>query len=238
MEAAAIRPHSSSWRWWITGLLLLATAINYMDRTALAGASKRVTDELGLDEAQYGHLEWGFGWAFAAGSLVFGCLANRFRIHLLYPAILAGWSLTGMATGWAQGFTGLLVCRTLLGFFEAGHWPCAVKTTFTVLSERERTLGNSIMQSGASIGAVLTPQILRLLLTDQAGSWRSAFVVVGAVGLVWVVLWFLFVRPQDLESMPVNSSQDNDRQFASILLSRRFWAVALLIVGAQTVWHI
>ncbi len=195
MQASAPRSHAPSWRWWVTGLLLLATAINYMDRTALAGASVRVTNELGLDNAQYGHLELGFGWAFAAGSLVFGFLADRFRVYVLYPIILLGWSLTGMATGWAHGFGGLMVCRTLLGFFEAGHWPCAVKTTFTVLNEKERTLGNSVMQSGASIGAVLTPQILKMLLTDQAGSWRSAFMIVGAAGLLWVVLWFVFLKP-------------------------------------------
>lgn len=238
MQASAPRSHAPMWRWWVAGLLLLATAINYMDRTALAGASVRVTNELGLDNAQYGHLELGFGWAFAAGSLVFGFLADRFRIYLLYPVVLVGWSLTGMATGWAHGFGGLMVCRTLLGFFEAGHWPCAVKTTFTVLNEKERTLGNSVMQSGASIGAVLTPQILRLLLTDEAGSWRSAFMIVGAAGLLWVVLWFVFLKPDDLDSAPDLAPKGEDRGLVAILLGRRFWAVALLIVGAQTVWHI
>src|ERR1700712_4532938 len=99
MEAAPRDSHRLSWRWWVTGLLLLATTINYMDRTALAGASVRVTQELGLNDAQYGDFEWAFGWAFAAGSLVFGFLADRYRIYLLYPAILVAWSLTGMATG-------------------------------------------------------------------------------------------------------------------------------------------
>src|SRR4051794_16199665 len=70
----AILPHRSSWKWWVTGLLLLATTINYMDRVTLANASVRITQELGLTDEQYGNLELGFGWAFAAGSLVFGFL--------------------------------------------------------------------------------------------------------------------------------------------------------------------
>ena len=228
----------ASWKWWITGLLLLATTINYMDRVTLANASVRVTQELGLNDAQYGNLELAFGWAFAAGSLVFGFLADRVRVYLLYPAILAAWSLMGMAAGWSQGFSGLLICRTLLGFFEAGHWPCALKTTFALLDEKDRTMGNSILQSGASIGAVITPQIMKMLMTEQPGSWRSAFVVVGAVGFLWVVLWFAFLRSRDLEVARTATTRDKSPGLGQILLSGRFWAVAMVITGAQTVWHI
>ena len=99
-------------------------------------------------------------------------------------------------------------------------------------------MGNSILQSGASIGAVLTPQIMRLMMTDAAGSWRGAFVVVGATGLLWVVLWFVFLRPADLERAPRSIAQGDAPDLGRILRSGRFWAVALLIMGAQTVWHI
>ena len=228
----------ASWKWWVMGLLLLATMINYMDRVTLANASVRVTRELELGDVQYGHLELAFGWAFAAGSLVFGFLADRYRIYLLYPAIIAAWCFMGMAAGWTEDFTGLLVCRTLLGFFEAGHWPCALKTTFTLLDEKDRTMGNSVLQSGASIGAVITPQIMKLLMTDQAGSWRGAFIVVGAVGLLWVVLWFAFLRSRDLEGSHTPVPRSQAPELWSILRSGRFWAVALLITGTQAVWHV
>jgi ACS family hexuronate transporter-like MFS transporter len=229
---------SASWKWWITGLLLLATTINYMDRVTLSNASVRVTQELGLNDAHYGNLELAFGWAFAAGSLVFGFLADRVRVYLLYPAILTGWSLMGMVTGWSHGYTELLICRTMLGFFEAGHWPCALKTTFALLNEKDRTMGNSILQSGASIGAVITPQIMKVLMTDQPGSWRTTFIAVGAAGFLWVVLWLAFMRSRDLESAPTAPAKTKAPGLGRILLSGRFWAVALLITGAQTVWHI
>jgi len=237
-EATVSRP--PSWKWAITGLLLLATTINYMDRVTLASASVRVTRELALDDAQYGNLELAFGWAFAAGSLVFGFLADRVRVYYLYPAILAAWSLMGMATGWTHGYFALIACRTLLGFFEAGHWPCALKTTFTLLSEKDRTMGNSMLQSGASIGAIVTPQIMKLLVTDQPGSWRTTFIAVGGAGLLWVALWLVCLRPRDLETAtaPVNAAKNDGPGLAAILRSGRFWAVALLIVGAQAAWHI
>ena len=235
-EARPARP--ASWKWWITGLLLLATMINYMDRMTLANASVRITNELGLSEKDYGNLELTFGWGFAAGSLLFGFLADRMSVYFLYPIVLAAWSLMGMATGWSHGFSGLLVCRTLLGFFEAGHWPCAIKTTFVLLSEKDRTMGNSVLQSGASVGAIVTPQIMKLMLTDQAGSWRTPFIVVGAVGLLWVVLWLVCLRPRDLDRAPVARSKTDLSDLVGILRSGRFWAVALLLVGAQIAWQI
>ncbi|MCA1963060.1 MAG: MFS transporter [Prosthecobacter sp.] len=229
---------TSSWKWWITGLLLLATTINYMDRVTLANASVRVTQEFSLSDQQYGNLELAFGWAFAAGSLVFGFLADRFRIYWLYPCVLAGWSLMGMISGWTADYMQLLLCRTLLGFFEAGHWPCALKTTFAVLNEKDRTMGNSVLQSGASIGAIITPQVMKLLMTEELGSWRSAFIVVGAFGLLWVVVWLWMMRGSGLDETPRQATSTPRQPLGEILLSRSFWALALLITGTQTVWHI
>ena len=227
------RPHF--WKWYVCGLLLLATTINYMDRVTLANASVRVTKEFGLSEEQYGNLELYFGWAFAVGSLVFGLLADRVRVYWLYPVVLAGWSIMGMVSGWTSSYSELLICRILL---EAGHWPCALKTTFALLDTKDRTMGNSVLQSGASIGAIVTPQIMKALMTDDIGSWRGAFVIVGAVGLGWVVLWFVSMRPRELETAPPVEKAAGGPQLFDLILSRRFWALALLITGTQTVWHI
>lgn len=235
-----MRSASESWRWWVTALLFLATTINYMDRVTLAGVSVRVSKELGLSNVEYGHLELAFGWAFAVGSLVFGFLADRIRIYLLYPVVLGAWSLMGMAAGWVESFNGLLVCRALLGFFEAAHWPCAVKTTFLVLDEKQRTLGNSILQSGASVGAVITPQVIRWLVSDVTGSWRRAFIVCGVFGFAWVLIWLVAMRSQSEGSVAEvqGGAEGSGAELKRILMGGRFWAVALLIVGAQTVWHV
>ena len=232
-----VRP--PAWKWWITGLLLLATTINYMDRQTLASASEEVKRELFQGQnLPYGNLELGFGWAFALGSLVFGFLADRVKVYLLYPAVLAGWSFMGVASGLSHGATSLLVCRTALGFFEAGHWPCALKTTFALLNEKDRTMGNSILQGGASVGAIITPQIMKLMMSDTPGSWRGAFIAVGAAGLLWIALWFACLRPRDLDCAPIAAAKVGTSGFLPILRSGKFWAVALMIVGAQIVWQL
>lgn len=232
-------PRSSTWKWYVCGLLLLATTINYMDRQTLANAAVRVTKEFQLSQEQYGDLELAFGWAFAVGSLVFGFLADRFRVYWLYPVVLAGWSAMGIAAAHTHGYWPLLTCRVLLGFFEAGHWPCALKTTFALLEPKDRTMGNSVLQSGASIGAVVTPPLMIWLMTEDISSWRFAFQVIGYIGLVWVVLWFASIRRTDLDRAPLPASDTGNREgLVSILLGRRFWALAILIFGAQTCWHL
>ena len=140
------RPRPTSWKWWICGLLLLASTINYMDRQTLANAAVRITRQFQLNQEQYGNLELGFGWAFAAGSILFGVMADRFSVRLIYPVVLILWSATGFATGLVHSYDELLVCRTLLGLFEAGHWPCAIKTTQRLLDPEDRAMGNGLRE--------------------------------------------------------------------------------------------
>ena len=88
--------------------------------------------------------------------------------------MLLGWSTVGFATGWASSYRELLVCRVLLGFFEAGQWPCALITSQRLLSRRDRPLGNSILQSGASLGAIATPFVVIALTTSAAGQLAAS----------------------------------------------------------------
>ncbi|MFN8706962.1 MAG: MFS transporter, partial [Planctomyces sp.] len=189
-----------AWVWWVSGLLLLATMLNYMDRQTLANLSPRITRELNLCKVLYGNMEWGFGWAFAAGSLFFGFLSDRVSVRFLYPLVLLAWSGTGVLTGYCNGYGSLLVCRILLGFFEAGHWPCALRTTRTILNRSNRTMGNSILQSGGALGAILTPPVILLIVgqSQEVGVWRSPFIIIGSLGVVWAVAWLFTIGPQDL----------------------------------------
>ncbi len=191
-------PHRGpAWKWWVCGLLLLATMVNYMDRLTLNLMSVPIMNDCGLGEREYGLLEKAFGVAFALGAILAGWLVDRWSVRWLYLAAVLLWSLAGFLTGLATGFATLLLCRFLLGLAEAGNWPCALRTTQHLLPPGERTLGNSILQSGAAVGAVLTPPIV-LSLFALSGTWRYSFMVVGALGLVWAAVWLAVVRGSDL----------------------------------------
>jgi ACS family hexuronate transporter-like MFS transporter len=256
-------PKPSAWTWAVCGLLLLATTINYLDRQTLANLSVRVTTALSLSEEQYGDLEFAFGWSFAAGSLLFGVLADRFNVRWLYPAVLVGWSAAGIATGFARGYWDLLLCRSVLGLFEAGHWPCALTTVQRLLAKPQRHLGNSVLQSGAAIGAILTPPIVlgivrwadpqepfRLALQAGAGGWTALpnptppvwnlpFIVVGLGGLAWVLLWLVFVRSVDLAKRPEDEPQSGSPVSAwSLLWDRRIVALFVMVCALNSTWQL
>ena len=210
------RVRSPTWKWRVCGILLLATMLNYMDRQTLSVTITDISRELHLNNEQYGNLELGFGLAFAIGGLLTGLLADFVSVRWLYPLVLAGWSISGFAAAYAEsvgealtppalretlppGYLGLLVCRIALGFFEAGQWPCALVTSQRLLSPQDRPLGNGLLQSGAAIGAILTPLIVEGLVSDVPGSWRTPFQLIGLLGLAWIVPWLWTVRPGDFD---------------------------------------
>lgn len=242
MEPAS---RSTVWQWWVAGLLLLATMINYMDRQTLSNLAVRITQQFELSNEQYGDMEFVFGIAFAVGSLFFGIISDRVPVRLLYPAILVAWSAVGFATGLARGYTSLVVCRGLLGFFEAGHWPCALIVTQAVMSRGNRVMGNSILQSGASLGAVLTPIIIRFMVGDstEPDAWRLPFFVIGGIGLAWAVVWLSVIKRGDLQrekpvEAPAVTGEAPAGWIMTLLRDRRFWALAIMVISINTSWQL
>ncbi len=225
-------------KWWICGLLLCASTINYMDRVTLASVSRRVIDEFGLSKAQYGMVEQYFGYAFALGAILFGILVDRVSARWLYPIVLLLWSAAGMLTGFGSGFAALLFFRTMLGFFESGHWPCALQTTQRLLPPKDWAMGNSVLQSGVSIGAIVTPIIVGAMLTDAPGSWRLPFIVIGAVGMLWVIAWIVTMRGVRLEPKGPTERGPWLSGLKELLVDRRFWMLAFVVSSINGTWHI
>lgn len=227
-----------NWKWWICGLLLLASALNYMDRQTLANVSTRITRQFQMTERQYGNLETCFGLAFAGGSLFFGYVVDRWPVRWVYPVVVCLWSLVGFFTSTAGNYPEMLLCRTFLGFFEGGHWPCAIKTTLRLLAAKDRSMGNSVLQSGTSIGAILTPQFMKLFLTDHPDSWRPAFQVVGVLGALWMMAWFYSVRETDLKVTPGTAVDVGAVGFWRAAWTRRMLVAVIIISLINTGWQL
>jgi ACS family hexuronate transporter-like MFS transporter len=195
---------------------MLATLLNYMDRQVLPQIATELKERYGLDDARYGQVAGNFAIAFALGSLFFGFVADRVGPRLLYPVVLVVWSAAGLATPLLRDpeftahfedpdepgsgpFRWLLLCRTVLGFFEAGHWPCALLTARQILTAKDRPLGNGLLQSGASVGAVLVP-VYVLAARHLGGGWEVVFWTIGGLGFLWVPIWLASVRRGDLDT--------------------------------------
>jgi ACS family hexuronate transporter-like MFS transporter len=212
--------------------------LNYMDRQTLSQSATDITKELRLSNEDYGNLERGFGLAFATGAITLGFVADRANLRLLYPAVLLAWSAAGFATGWARSFGDLMVCRVALGFFEAGQWPCALSASQRLLSRRDRALGNSLLQSGASLGSMLTPLVVQSLVSDSPGTWRGPFRVIGLMGIGWTLLWLAMIRRGDLARPHADSKGGPEVTTTSRdQFVRRFLALLLVVVAINLCWH-
>jgi ACS family hexuronate transporter-like MFS transporter len=240
------RPATPTRTWGICGLMLLATMLNYMDRQTLAQQATDIRAALELSNEDYGWLETGFGLAFAVGGIVTGGIADRLSLRWLYPAILLGWSAVGFLTGWVTTYRELLLCRILLGFFEAGQWPCALAASQRLLPVHQRPLGNSILQFGAPVGAIATPGVILLLNHGGPSGWRLPFQVVGAAGLVWIFAWLASIGPRDLDiaSKPLADAQLDDVPASSTevkvsrqTLIRRFLSLVVVVITINLCWQ-
>ncbi len=229
----------SVWKWWVCGLLLLATMINYMDRLTINSTAKRILAELHLTKADYGRLEFAFGLAFALGSLGTGWLVDRWNVRWMYPAVVLGWSVAGFATGFSGDFGQLALCRFILGLFEGGNWTCALRTTQRILAAEERATGNSILQSGAALGAIFTPMIV-IALVSGPDTWRYPFFVIGAAGCSWVIVWLLSVRSEDLalpHRLAAPAETSTTPSLWSVYLQPRFIVLVIIVVAINLTWH-
>jgi ACS family hexuronate transporter-like MFS transporter len=239
-------PHRSSRPWWICGLLLLATMLNYMDRQTLSLTADGIFGEFGRSPFLFGLADSVFAVAFALGALAVGWMADRWSVRWIYPAAVCLWSVAGFATGFAGGWFGLMACRFLLGLSEAGHWPCALRTTQHILPPAQRSLGNGILQSGAAVGAILTPLVVLALAPDlkaEPARWRYPFWVIGGLGIGWVVLWLTTIRRQDLaapraQAAAAPGGEGGPRAaLLGFLADPRFKVLVVVVVAINIAWH-
>ncbi|QYM77800.1 MFS transporter [Horticoccus luteus] len=181
------------YRWTICGLVFFATTINYLDRNVL-GLLKQTLSEHGVfgpdkaaQELNYSTVVICFQIAYAVGMLAAGRFIDWVGTKTGYAASLIGWSIAaiGHAFGhhtWSFGFW-----RAALGFSEAGNFPAANKTVAEWFPRKERAFATGLYNSGANVGAIVAPLCVPYIAS--AWGWEWAFILTGAVGLIWIVFW-------------------------------------------------
>ena len=180
-------------RWTICALLFFATTINYMDRQILGILASTLQAEFGWNEIEYGHIVTAFQAAYALGMVLFGRAIDLIGTKRGYTLAMLLWSLAAMGHALARSAFGFGVARFSLGFGEAGNFPAAVKAVAEWFPKRERALATGLFNAGSNIGAVVAPAVVPWL-TLRCG-WQAAFVVVGAVGFVWMAFWIVLYHP-------------------------------------------
>lgn len=182
-------------RWWIIGLIFLATIINYIDRSALSimwgneNVDGSISKTLGLTKADYGLILNIFMVAYALGQLLSGKLFDKVGTRIGYVISIGVWSLSTLAHSLVRGFYSLSFFRTTLGLSEAGNWPGAVKSNAEWFPIKERAVAQGLFNAGASIGSVIAAPLVATLFV--AFGWKITFIVIGSLGLLWIIPWVI-----------------------------------------------
>jgi MFS family permease len=186
-------------RWSIVVLLLVASMINYFDRSTISFSLPLIAGELHLGPAEKGIVLSAFYWSYAAMQIPMGLLADRFNLRWIYAAAFALWSLAQGLTGLAASF-GMLICfRVLLGTGEAIYLPGGTKTVSLLFPLSERGFPCGLFDFGTRTGIFLEGLLLPWLILRLG--WRTAFCLIGFSALVWLVPWLL-VAPKRMYEQP------------------------------------
>ena len=205
------------WAWGLCWLMFASTVLNYMDRQAIALVGPQIKAQFALDNRGYGWVMAAFQLTYAFFQLPAGYLVDRWNVRRTYASAVLWWSGAGIATAFAPNLGLLMTFRSLLGMGESFNWPCALRVTSGVLPPSDRSLGNGIFNSGAAIGAVLTPLLVTPLAVHMG--WRYTFVILGFGGLIWVAAWLILTGSSDL----ANATPSRDEQHLQVCPSRRGW---------------
>lgn len=185
-------------RWWVIALIALATVINYIDRSALSVLWPDIKMELFPDHTEferkqiYATISVVFVFAYAFGQAIFGKIFDWIGTRIGFVLSIGVWSLATAAHAFAQGVLSFSIFRAILGVAEAGNWPGATKSNAEWFPTKERALAQGIFNSGAAIGGIVAIPLIAYL--TYYFSWQMVFVVIGLVGLLWLVPWLVLVK--------------------------------------------
>ncbi|MCA6450617.1 MAG: MFS transporter [Chitinophagaceae bacterium] len=184
------KSNTGNFRWVVVVLLFFATTINYIDRQVIGLLKPTLEKEFNWSETDYSRIVMAFSLTYAIGLLFFGRIIDKIGTKLGYAISIICWSIAAMLHSLVKSTTGFVWVRAGLGLGESGNFPAAIKAIAEWFPKKERALATGLFNSGASIGAVIAPIMVPLILA--AYGWKEAFLITGALGFIWLIFWLLF----------------------------------------------
>jgi ACS family hexuronate transporter-like MFS transporter len=233
------------YRWTVVALLFAATTINYVDRQVLGILAPTLSRELHWSETAYGDVVSWFSFAYALGFLVAGRALDRIGVKRGLGAAVVIWSVASMAHALVRTAAGFSIARAALGVGESAIFPGSIKSVAEWFPKRERALAAGLFNAGTNTGAIVAPLIVPPLALRWG--WQWAFIVTGALGLLWLAFWIPLYGSPDrhpklshdeltlIRSDPPDPPMPSAR-WTSLLGYRQTWAFAVGKLLADPVW--
>ena len=204
---------ATNFRWTVVALLFFATTINYLDRQVLSLLYPMLQEKFSWTNSQYANIASAFQFTYAVCLLFAGRVIDKLGTKSGYAWAIIIWSIGAIvhalaipigeflvnSLGWIGiaavpvSVVGFIFSRALLALGEAGNFPAAIKVTAEYFPKKERSFATGIFNSGANVGAVLAP--LSVPWIAQEWGWEMAFVIIGAIGFLWLFFWLFYSAP-------------------------------------------
>jgi ACS family D-galactonate transporter-like MFS transporter len=222
-------------RAWLTAaMLFLFMLINFADKAVLGLSAVPVMRELGLNHTQFGLIGTSFFVFFSMAAVCAGFLANRIATKWMLAAMALIWSLCQIPMLLAVGLPALIANRVVLGLGEGPAYPVALHAAYKWFPDDRRPLPTSLIAIGAAIGTgIVAPAIVYVILTY---SWHAAFGLLGAIGLVWCVVWVLFGREGPLVTDGEEGAVRNQRRVPYSQLLTYPTVIGCVLIGFSAYW--
>ncbi|MET0244294.1 MAG: MFS transporter [Flavitalea sp.] len=238
------------YRWTICTLVFFATTINYLDRQVISLVKEDLDKQFSWTKSDYANITAVFQLAYALGMFFVGRLIDKLGTKMGYAISLLLWSIAAMGHALVNSTGGFMIARAALGITEAGNFPAAIKTIAEWFPKKERAFATGIFNSGTNIGAIIAP--LTVPFIAVAWGWKWAFVITGAIGLIWLLFWFFMYeipskhkRLGKAEFDHIHSDQEDNVTepvvkekvpWGKLLQFRQTWAFALGKFLTDGVW--
>ena len=173
-------------------LILLATILNYVDRTNLGVAAPFLARDLGFDKLQMGGIFAAFGLLYAVALVPGGIVTDIVGSRIAYAAALVTWSFATLTQGLASSYNTLFMSRMAVGLCESPAFPSNARAVTMWFPTKERGLATAVYVTGQYIGTPIFAGLLLWMATTMG--WRSVFYATGLAGIVFGIGWYLLYR--------------------------------------------
>jgi ACS family hexuronate transporter-like MFS transporter len=225
-------------RWKIAVLVSVAIAISYLDRQTLPVAINAIGKDIPLSNQQFSTLQSAFLVSYAFMYAGGGKLSDVMGTRRAFTAIMIFWSVACISHALALSFVMLAVSRFLLGMGEGGGFPAATRAVAEWFPKDERASAMGIINAGTSVGAVVAPPLIAIILSFL--SWRWIFVISGALGLLWTAWWrtaYLSTQQDRHSQLPVGEESAAHVRWIDLLRVREVWGMVSAKFLSDAAWY-
>lgn len=206
----------------ILSMLVLLGMVTFLDRINISVAGSSIMHDLGLSPAQWGWVQSAFILSYGLMQIPMGWLGDRFGHRKILALIVLWWSLFTAFTGLAGGLASLLVIRFMFGIGEAGSSPCSTGVISRWFQKEEVGKAQGYVWAASRMGGALTPFVVIPVM--MMVGWRSAFYLLGALGIVWAAVWYFYYKdPETAQSSQNTSINSPQISWRHLLESRQLW---------------